>query len=111
VATEPPHSAGPVVTAVVAAFRAQDWSALYDLTVHFPGMSRAAFVRTFGADGSITELEITGDTVYHVVEGLGRATTPAHLVATIGQRHVDRDIAVQLVYRDGAWRFSSLAKE
>jgi hypothetical protein len=111
VATEPPHDAGPVVTAVVAAFRAEDWSALYDLTVRFPGMSRADFVRHFGSDGSISELEITGDTVYRVVDGLGRAATPAHVVATIGQRHLDRDVAVQLVYKDGAWRFSSLAKD
>ena len=73
VTTEPPHTAGPVVTAVVAAYRTEDWSTLYDLTVRFPGMSRADFVRAFGSDGSISELEITGDTVYRVVDGLGRA--------------------------------------
>jgi hypothetical protein len=111
VVTPPPHTAGPVVTAVVAAYRAEDWSTLYDLTVRFPGMPRDDFVRNFGSDGSISELEITGDTVYRVVDGLGRASTPAHVVATIGQRHLDRDVAVQLVYRDGAWRFSSLAKD
>jgi hypothetical protein len=110
VVAEPPHTAGPVVTAVVSAFRAENWSALYDLTVHFPGQSRRDFIREFGSDGSIEELEVTGDTVYRVVDGVGRALTPAHVVATVGQRHLDRGVAVELVYRDGRWLFSSLAK-
>jgi hypothetical protein len=105
----PPHTAGPVVTAVVAAFRAEDWSALYDLTVHFPGQSRADFARTFGSDGHITTLEITGVTAYGVADGVGYAATPAHVVATIGSQALDRDVAVKLVYSRGEWRFTTMA--
>jgi hypothetical protein len=110
VATEPPHTAGPATTAVVAAMRAEDWSTMYDLTVHLPGMTRASFVRTFGSDGSISSLELTGDTVYRVANGVTYADTPAHVVALLGQRHIDRDVAVELVYREGEWRYSTMAK-
>lgn len=109
VANEPPHTAQPVVTAVVAAFRAEDWSAMYDLTVRLPGMSRADFIRAFGKDGSVSELEITGDTVYRVAGGVGYADTPAHVVATIRHRRLDRDVVVRLVYRENGWRFSTIA--
>ena len=108
--TEPPHTADPVVSAVVEAMRTEDWSAMYDLTVRLPGMTRADFVKTFGSDGTIESLELTGDTVYRVTGGVAYADAPAHIAATIGKRHLDRDGAVELIYREGKWRFSSFAK-
>jgi hypothetical protein len=110
VAAEPPHTADPVVSAVVTAMQAEDWSAMYDLTVRLPGMTRADFVRSFGGHGSITSLDLTGDTVYRVEDGVAYADTPAHIVATIRQRHLDREVTVELVYREGEWRFNSFAK-
>jgi hypothetical protein len=110
VATEPPHTAEPVVTAVVTAFRKQDWGALYDLTVRLPGMTKAEFVHVFGRGGSVSKLAITGETVYRVSGGVGYADTPAHVVATIRGRQLDRHVAVELVFRSGRWRFSSLAR-
>jgi hypothetical protein len=38
--TEAPHTADPVVSSVVEAMREKNWSALYDLTVRLPGMTR-----------------------------------------------------------------------
>jgi hypothetical protein len=111
VAGEPPHTADPVTTAVVTAMRAEDWSAMYDLTVRLPGMTRAAFVRSFGADGSISSLELTGDTVYRVANGVAYADTPAHVLATLGRRHLDRDVTLRLVYGDGEWRYATMAKK
>jgi hypothetical protein len=108
--TEAPHTADPVVSSVVEAMRAENWSAMYDLTVHLPGMTRRGFVGTFGTDGSIHSLEPTGDTVYRVEGGVAYSDTPAHVDATIEGHHLDRDVAVELVYQDGEWRFSSLAK-
>jgi len=108
--TEAPHTADPVVSSVVEAVREEDWSGMYDLTVHLPGMTRRGFVRTFGSDGSIHSLELTGDTVYRVRGGVAYSDTPAHVDATIGGHHLDRDVAVELVYQDGEWRFSSFAK-
>jgi hypothetical protein len=108
---DPPHTAGPVVSAVVAAFRAEDWSALYDLTVRFPGQTRAGFAQTFGSDGHVRALEVTGATVYGLADGVAYAATPAHVVAALGDRSIDRDVAVELVYRQGEWRFTSMAKQ
>jgi hypothetical protein len=108
--TEPPHTADPVVSAVVEAMRTEDWSAMYDLTVRLPGMTRADFMKTFGSEGTIESLELTGDTVYRVTGGMAYADAPAHIAATIGKRHLDRDGAVELIYREGKWRFSSFAK-
>jgi hypothetical protein len=110
VADEPPHTADPVVAAVVDAFTAEDWSALYDLSARLPGMSRAEFVKTFGGNSTVTSLDITGDTVYGVANGIAFADAPAHVVAALPGRHLDRDVAVELVYQSGDWRFSRIAR-
>jgi hypothetical protein len=110
VATEPPHTAGPVTAVVVDDFRRNDWSDLFDHVVRLPGMTREHFVRAFGRGGTLSELTVTGATVYRIENGTAYADTPAHLVATIKGRHLDRNVAVQLVYRRGEWVFSSLAR-
>lgn len=110
VADQPPHTAAPVVAAVVAAFAAEEWSSLYDLSARLPGLTRAQYVKTFGADSSVTSLELTGGAHYRVAGGVAYAEAPAHVVATVDGRRLDRDVAVRLVYQRGQWRFSNIAR-
>jgi hypothetical protein len=110
VATTPPRTADPVVGIVVDDFHRGDWADLYDHTVGLPGYSKADFVRLFGQGGEITSLDLRGPTVYEVRYGVAYADAPAHLVATLDGHHLDRGAAVELVWRDGAWRFSSLSR-
>ena len=58
----------------------------------------------------MTQLEVTGDTVYAVRYGVAYAEAPAHVVATINGRHLDRDVAVELIWGRGEWHFNSLAR-
>jgi hypothetical protein len=109
-ADQPPRTAEPVVAAVVDAFTAEDWSTLYDLSARLPGLSRAEFVKTFGGDSTVTSLDVTGDTVYRVADGVAYADAPAHVVASLPGRHLDRDVAVELIYRSGDWRFSRITR-
>jgi hypothetical protein len=110
VATEPPHSADPVIRIVVDDYLRRDWADMYDHFIALPGYSKADFVRLFGRGGSVTQLAVTGGTVYAVRYGVAHAYAPAHLVATIHGRHLDRDVAVDVIYQRGEWRFSTIAR-
>lgn len=110
VGAEPPHTADPLMDIVVHDLVRRDWSHLYEHTVRLPGMTRKVFARTFGRHGTISELTILGATAYRVENGVAYADAPAHVVATIKRRHLDLDGAVELVYRQGEWRFSTIAR-
>lgn len=110
-AGEPPHTADPVVAIVADDFRRQDWADLYDHYVHLPGETKQDFVKHFGAGSTVSELTITGPTIYRAANGVPYADAPAHVVATVaGGHHLDRDVFIHLAYQQGEWRFSSMAK-
>jgi hypothetical protein len=111
VGTQPPHTATPVMDIVVRDLLHRDLADLYHYTVRLPGMTKAQFLKDFGTIVTITQLDVHGDTMYRVVNGVAYADAPVHLVATVKGRHMERDGAVELVYRQGEWKFSTIARQ
>lgn len=103
---EAPRTADAVVRIVLDDVRAHDWSDLYDHAAPVPGLSRERFVRQLS--GSLSRIRVLGPTTYRTHDGVAFADTPVHVDASLHGTPLHVDGALVLVFRNGAWLYSTL---